>query len=784
MSSCTVPLEAGSVNCEERKAVLTQDFGRTAYYLICATLGLVILAMAANEWRRWGVDKYKRMTIAAAVLLLGRLVGVLLLRMDLQPLLAYQEWALESLTLAVFIWAFLFPAFATPRQASVFLAAVATTTVGLLALCFLLGGTGTLSSWLAIAWSVLLLLVSGFALQQGLRHRQALSLALGGAILVSLLGAVGGFLGWEQVARLGHLVALLLFVIEVYRTVLVDRGRVGLELQAVSERNLQQSQEVAFLLEVSRAIAGARDLSVVLERVSQAIARAVDADWEFVLLPLGDNADQLVVAAYYGWWGRRWIQDSKPSRRKTIRLTDFSLLQHACLRKRQIVVNQPEDYEQFERLHDPFARPQNGPALIQPIFRGERLLGILLLGRIETSPRESEAPRRSFGQADAELCEALAAQVATAIENAQYYQSVEEQSQRLGQVLRAREEKIIQFQAILESITDGVIVATEAGEAILVNAAAGEILGVPRRKLLDQTIRRLHFELQQAGGGQLGEQVVLRWGERELMGSLAAVKMLDETLLGYVVVVRDATEERQARQAKAEFSATLAGDLQTTLASITEQMQWLAAGASAGAGGQPRGLLDALRAQTERMAELVDDLAIVTGMERGAIPIEPRPVDMSLIIEAAVQAVRKEAGQVNMTVQVPPDLSPAWGDPQRLRQIVDNLLDNAVCYTPEHGRISVWAAEAHLEDNGASPRGYLVISIRDGGQGLPVEEQGRVFERFLPLRTARSAENATAGMGLAIAKSLVEAHGGRIWVEGQPGGGNIYSFTVPATARD
>jgi len=210
-------------------------------------------------------------------------------------------------------------------------------------------------------------------------------------------------------------------------------------------------------------------------------------------------------------------------------------------------------------------------------------------------------------------------------------------------------------------------------------------------------------------------------------------------------------------------------------------LESLVAEGTEGTGRQPIGFLETLRAKTERMAELVDELTIMTGMEKGAIPIDAQSVDMSRIIEAAVQAVRPEAeaGQVNMTVQVPADLSLAWGDPQRLRQIVDSLLDNAMCRTPGHGRISVWAAEAHLEDNGASPQGFLVISIRDGGVGVALEEPSRVSEGFLALDNLRLPETGTAGMGLAIAKSLVEAHGGRIWVEGQPGRGNTYSFTVP-----
>jgi signal transduction histidine kinase len=152
------------------------------------------------------------------------------------------------------------------------------------------------------------------------------------------------------------------------------------------------------------------------------------------------------------------------------------------------------------------------------------------------------------------------------------------------------------------------------------------------------------------------------------------------------------------------------------------------------------------------------------------------------VIEEAVQAVRSQATdrQLDLSLSVPPGLPPVHGDPERLRQVLNNLLDNALHYTPEGGRIDVWATEANLE-NGEC---HLVVSIRDTGVGIRPEEQERIFEKFYRAENPLSVEAGGTGMGLAIVKTLVEAHRGRVWVESLPGHGSTFRFAVPALAEE
>lgn len=784
MNGCTGLVEVRSNNSQEEIAVLAQSVGGTALYLISAIFALIILGMAVNEWRRLGKDEYKRIATAAGILLLGRLVGLLVLLLDWQSILVWQEWILEGLTLAAFVWAFLFSSFAVPRHAFLFLGIATISIGGLTVLCLVLGTESPAIPWANTCWSSVLLLLSGFGLLQWGRHRRRFSPLLGSAFLISALGAAGALVGFSLGARLAHLAILPLFAIDIYRSILADWGGYGRELWSATNQTLQQTQRVAFLLEVSRAITASLELPVVLERVVESIARAIDADWAYILLPESKDTEYLVVTARYGWWGRRWTQESHLSRRVVIGLSDFSLIRHAFLRQRQVVANRPDDYEQFEPLHDLLARPQAGPTLIQPLYLGERTLGVLLLGRIETSPRESGKARRELSDVDAELCAALAVQAATAMQNASLYQSLNERVTRSGESLSAREEKIIQFQAILESIADGVMVAGEDGEVILVNAAAERILAVPRQRLLDQTISRLYAELLQARGPQDVEQVVFQWNDKMIMSSLAAVKMLDGALLGHVAVFRDVTRERQAEQARAEFVATVSEQLHTRLALIQGYLEEMAADVTGDADPEERIPLGSIRAHREQMAELVDELKVMSEMERGSIQIEPQEVDMRELIEEAVEAIRPEAesSQVELTANVPSDLNPAWGDPRRLRQIMGSLLGNAVRDTPESGRVAVWAAEAHLENNGASAKSFLVISVRDSGMGLAIEEEDRAGQTAYRLDNWPSDAARGVGIELAITKGLVEAHGGRMWVESSSGVGSTFSFTIPTAA--
>jgi signal transduction histidine kinase len=241
------------------------------------------------------------------------------------------------------------------------------------------------------------------------------------------------------------------------------------------------------------------------------------------------------------------------------------------------------------------------------------------------------------------------------------------------------------------------------------------------------------------------------------------------------------TIEHQAEQAKAEFLANASQMLRDLASSIQWDVETLAAEAGESLSSEHRSHLESASSGSGRMAGLADKLTLLSQMEQGTIEIEAQRVDIREVIEASVRAVRPaaEANRLDLMMNLPPTLSLAWGDPLRLRQIVDHLLGNAVRKTAESGRILVWAAEAHLEGNGDAPRDFLVVSIRDTGKSIPGDEQGSLFEEQRGADGQRMEEGTAPRMDLAVTKGLVEAHGGRIWVESQPGEGSTFSFTVP-----
>jgi len=254
--------------------VLAQGLEGLGYYLISAIVGLVMLGMAANEWLRLGGQKFRRITLAALVIFGGRLVGLVVLLLVPQRALAYQEWVLETLVLAAVLWAFQLRDLVGRRWSSRFLIATSAA-VGSMLLLGLLIGSDTYSSVPFGPWLVTLLL-SLFAVGQWFRHRQRFSLWLGSAFVVSTLSAIGGLVGVEPVAMLGHLAMLVLVALETYVAVLSGAKGLRGQFQASSRQAWQHTQEIAFLLAVSRTLSDSLELQVVLERISEAVARAIN----------------------------------------------------------------------------------------------------------------------------------------------------------------------------------------------------------------------------------------------------------------------------------------------------------------------------------------------------------------------------------------------------------------------------------------------------------------------------------------------------------------------------
>lgn len=179
--------------------------------------------------------------------------------------------------------------------------------------------------------------------------------------------------------------------------------------------------------------------------------------------------------------------------------------------------------------------------------------------------------------------------------------------------------------------------------------------------------------------------------------------------------------------------------------------------------------------QSERLGRLVDELLDLSRLESGDVPLQREPVEVAALVSqvlAEIDVARPE-GEIALDGHVPTDLPPVYADRERVHQVLFNLVDNAVRFTPSGGRITVTASRHD---------GSVDVAVADTGPGISGEHLPRVFERFYRADEARSRDDGGTGIGLAIARSVIEAHGGRIWAESRPGHGSTFTFELPVAS--
>ncbi len=241
--------------------------------------------------------------------------------------------------------------------------------------------------------------------------------------------------------------------------------------------------------------------------------------------------------------------------------------------------------------------------------------------------------------------------------------------------------------------------------------------------------------------------------------------------IGAVAVLHEITELRRLEQVRKDFVANVSHELKTPLTSIQGFAETLLSGALDDPKNSRR-FVEIIRNHALRLSRLTDDLLKLSRIEAGKLGLDLQPVSLFDLIGGAVEAARPRAerGQLSLSFDCPPDLAPVRGDANLLREVLQNLLDNAIQYTPAGGRIDVSAAETD---------GFAIVTVADTGIGVPEAEQARIFERFYRVDAARSRELGSTGLGLSIVRHIVEAHGGRVGVESAVGLGSKFFFTIP-----
>jgi len=356
--------------------------------------------------------------------------------------------------------------------------------------------------------------------------------------------------------------------------------------------------------------------------------------------------------------------------------------------------------------------------------------------------------------------------------------SLNQTAARLDRTIQTLTEERNLSSAILGSMVEGVAVVNASERLLFSNTGFSEILGldVPPQsgRALVEVVRQT--ELIEAvrdvlkGEPRVETEIVtgtLR--QRFFAATVASVRAAETS--GAVIVLHDITELRKLERVRRDFVANVSHEFKTPLTAIQGFAETLLAGALDDPQNRLR-FLEIILEHSRRLARLTDDLLKLSKMDADRLELEIRRLSVSQFVESCIETTQRPATEKNLRISVNlqqpiPDIA---ADRRRLAEVLQNLLDNAMQYTPAGGQITVSASADGAE---------VTFTVSDTGIGIPRADQSRIFERFYRVDVARSREVGGTGLGLSISKHLVEVHGGRIWVESEVGQGSRFHFTVP-----
>jgi two-component system, OmpR family, phosphate regulon sensor histidine kinase PhoR len=356
--------------------------------------------------------------------------------------------------------------------------------------------------------------------------------------------------------------------------------------------------------------------------------------------------------------------------------------------------------------------------------------------------------------------------------------SLNQTAARLDRTIRTLTEERNLSSAILGSMVEGVLVVNAAERVVFANHSFAEILdmNVPpqagsglvewvRQTELIEAVRQVL-----AGQPRVESEIVtgtLR--QHYFAATVASVRTTGTD--GAVLVLHDITDLRKLERVRRDFVANVSHEFRTPLTAIQGFAETLLAGALDDPQNRGR-FLEIIVEHSRRLARLTEDLLMLSKMDADRLEFETRRTPVQAFIESCMETAQPRARDKDLRLSMSrlekiPDIA---GDRRRLTEVLQNLLDNAIQYTPPGGEITVSARATDSE---------VVITVSDTGIGIPLGEQPRIFERFYRADVARSREVGGTGLGLSIAKHLVEGHGGRIWVQSEIGHGSQFHFSVP-----
>jgi PAS domain S-box-containing protein len=387
--------------------------------------------------------------------------------------------------------------------------------------------------------------------------------------------------------------------------------------------------------------------------------------------------------------------------------------------------------------------------IIVPMLARGRVHGAIALAAAESG--------RRFDEADVRLAESLGSRAAMAVDNARLYEQAEQ---------RARASRA------LETIADGVVLLDNDGVVLLWNDAAEGITGLSRaevvgRKAADALPGYANGVARIPLDGSRPETVPVEIRGRELWLSLSGVRF-DE---GTVYAFRDVTEERALDQMRSDFVATVSHELRTPLAAIYGAAVTIRRPDLNLDDEMRDRLLQVIAEESDRLAQIVNDVLLASHLDSGQLQLKIETVDPASLTAAVVDAARTHLPHnVTVDLKAPARLPPVAADEQQLRQVLVNLVENAVKYSPDGGPVHVRLTK--------QPR-HVQWAVSDQGLGIPPAERRRVFEKFYRLDPNMTRGIGGTGLGLYICRELVRRLDGRIWVDSNDVRGSTFFVEIP-----
>lgn len=360
--------------------------------------------------------------------------------------------------------------------------------------------------------------------------------------------------------------------------------------------------------------------------------------------------------------------------------------------------------------------------------------------------------------------------------------ALNETAARLNANISVLTDECNRSSAILGSMIEGVAVISGDERIIFSNRAFSRILelddvreieGRPLVEVARQSDLLAAIKMALSGQEQVTSEIVVGT-VRPRSFAVTAAPVQASSHKGAVLVLHEITDLRRLERVRRDFVANVSHEFRTPLTAIQGFAETLLAGALDDPGNRRR-FVEIIREHATRLARLTEDLLKLSRIEAGQLKLEFRPVSVTQLIESCVETAQLKAvpRQLALNVRLPDEFPPVRGDANSLQEVLQNLLDNALQYTPAGGKIDV---SASCSD------GRVVVTVADTGIGIPQAEQERIFERFYRVDAARSREAGGTGLGLSIARHIMEAHGGRLWVESAVAEGSRFHFSIPVAS--